>query len=335
MRMVWLTIPIRRTRLNIQAFSLVEGLIFNPSFFYNKTIMYLIIGLLCGIICGYLFCRPQINRVEKLNNEIKEENIKEQSENNFLKKQKEELSSQIQTLKSNIDNYYEKAKEELNLSLEKLANNYSKEEENYKQEYLNLLNESANEYSKLEHNYQEELTVLKENLDNLKKIVALGVESNKRLEEMKNKQLFYQLQLSTDDQEEIKKLKSVIPYLRQPEILNKVIYKTYYEKPYTDLVGRVIGNRKVTGIYKITNTENQMCYVGQAVDVAERWRQHIKRALGAEPATRNKLYPIMGALGPENFTFEIVEECDRKDLDKQEDFWQDYFKAKEFGYSIK
>lgn len=43
----------------------------------------------------------------------------------------------------------------------------------------------------------------------------------------------------------------------------------------------------------------------------------------------------MGALGPENFTFEIVEECDRKDLDKQEDFWQDYFKAKEFGYSIK
>ena len=155
--------------------------------------MHLIIGLLCGIICGYLFCRPQINRVEKLNNEIKEENIKEQSENNFLKKQKEELSSQIQTLKSNIDNYYEKAKEELNLSLEKLANNYSKEEENYKQEYLNLLNESANEYSKLEHNYQEELTVLKENLDNLKKIVALGVESNKRLEEMKNKQLFYQL----------------------------------------------------------------------------------------------------------------------------------------------
>lgn len=222
---------------------------------------------MCGIICGYLFCRPQINRVEKLNNEIKEENIKEQSENNFLKKQKEELSSQIQTLKSNIDNYYEKAKEELNLSLEKLANNYSKEEENYKQEYLNLLNESANEYSKLEHNYQEELTVLKENLDNLKKIVALGVESNKRLEEMKNQQLFYRLQLSTDDQEEIKKLKSVIPYLRQPEILNKVIYKTYYEKPYTDLVGRVIGNRKVTGIYKITNIENQMCYVGQAVNV--------------------------------------------------------------------
>ena len=297
--------------------------------------MYVIIGILIGVICGYLICRPQMNHVEKLNNEIKEKNIKEKSEYDFLQKQKEELSSQIQVLKNNVDNYYEKAKSELDLSLEKLANNYTKEEENYKKEYLQLLNESADEYTKLRHNYQEELSSLKENLNNLKKIVAVGVESNKRQEEMKNKQLFYQLQLTKEDKEEIEKLKSVIPYLRQPEILNKVIYKTYYEKPYTDLVGRVIGTRKITGIYKITNVENQMCYVGQAVDVAERWRQHIKRALGAEPATRNKLYPIMASVSPENFTFEVIEECDRKDLDTQEDFWQDYFKAKEFGYSIK
>ena len=43
----------------------------------------------------------------------------------------------------------------------------------------------------------------------------------------------------------------------------------------------------------------------------------------------------MNAIGPENFTFEIVEVCERSRLDEREDFWQDYFKAKEFGYSIK
>ena len=37
----------------------------------------------------------------------------------------------------------------------------------------------------------------------------------------------------------------------------------------------------------------------------------------------------------ENFTFEIIEKCPKISLDKQEDYWQDYFKAKEFGYSIK
>ena len=119
--------------------------------------------------------------------------------------------------------------------------------------------------------------------------------------------------------EEIKKLKSIIPYLRDSEPLNKVIWKVYYEKPYTDLVGRVVGSKVKTGIYKITNQENQMCYVGQAVNIADRWKQHIKRGLGAETPTKNKLYPAMAEFGVENFTFEIIEECDKAKLNDRED----------------
>jgi hypothetical protein len=58
------------------------------------------------------------------------------------------------------------------------------------------------------------------------------------------------------DIEEIKKLKSITPYLRDSEPLNKVIWKVYYEKPYTDLIGRVVGSKVKSGIYKITNQEN-------------------------------------------------------------------------------
>ena len=78
-----------------------------------------------------------------------------------------------------------------------------------------------------------------------------------------------------------------------------------------------------------------MCYVGQAVNIADRWKQHIKRGLGAETPTKNKLYPAMAEFGVENFTFEIIEECDKAKLNDREDYWQEYFKAKEFGYSIK
>jgi hypothetical protein len=60
--------------------------------------------------------------------------------------------------------------------------------------------------------------------------------------------------------------------LRDKEPLNKVIYKCYYEKPLTSMIGRVLGNRKIMGIYKITNLNNGMCYIGQSVDVADRWR---------------------------------------------------------------
>ena len=101
------------------------------------------------------------------------------------------------------------------------------------------------------------------------------------------------------------------------------------------MIGRVIGSGVHTGIYKITDLESGRCYVGQAANIADRWKQHIKRGVGAEAPTRNKLYPAMEEFGVENFSFEVVEECDRSQLDEREDYWQEYFKAKEFGYSIK
>jgi hypothetical protein len=162
-----------------------------------------------------------------------------------------------------------------------------------------------------------------------------AVEAAKRAEEMRTAADFYRLQLSDIDRQEIDMLRNVAPYLRDKEPLNKVIWKCYYEKPTSDLIGRVVGSGVRTGIYKITNLQNQMCYVGQAANIADRWKQHIKRGVGADAPTRNKLYPAMVALGPENFSFEIIEECDRSLLDEREDYWQDYFKAKEFGYSIK
>ena len=82
-------------------------------------------------------------------------------------------------------------------------------------------------------------------------------------------------------------------------------------------------------------TEGSFCYVGQAVNIADRWKQHIKRGIGADTPTRNKLYPAMLENGVENFSFEVIEECPREKLSEREDYWQDFFKAKEFGYSIK
>jgi hypothetical protein len=78
--------------------------------------------------------------------------------------------------------------------------------------------------------------------------------------------------LSDADIEEIKMLRSVSPYLRDKEPLNKVIWKVYYEKPTTDMIGRVVGLGVVTGIYKITEISSGKCYVGQAANIADRWK---------------------------------------------------------------
>ena len=241
--------------------------------------------------------------------------------------------------KNAAERFYNKAllnaQEKLEEALEKESWNYQNTVEDFEAELAEIKAESALQFSQEMQIKQEQLDQATQALRDMQAKVAAAVEASKRQEEMENQQNFYRIQLSDIDLEEIEKLRAVEPYLRNKEALNKIIWKVFYEKPTTDLIGRVIGNIQATGIYKITNIQNQKCYVGQAVNLGDRWKQHIKKGLGADPPTRNKLYPAMKSIGPENFTFEVIEVCDRSLLDSREDYWQEYFKAKEFGYSIK
>ena len=40
-------------------------------------------------------------------------------------------------------------------------------------------------------------------------------------------------------------------------------------------------------------------------------------------------------IGVNNFDFEIIEEGPDINLDEREQYWQEYFQARSFGYSIK
>lgn len=331
------------------------------------TVIYCVICFLLGAGLLYLGLRNKLKATIELDTQTREENAKiiEESQrllqaqnqlnekisnlNNdynslikeidFLKDKKKILDDNYQQASLNAEMYCQKANElaseKLAQSAEQMAQRYQQAEDNYQQEYLKAIEESTKEYTNLIIQKQEELNKISQELVEAKAKQNAIVEANKRAEEVKQKEQFYKLNLSEIDIEEIKKLRSIIPYLRSAEPINKVIWKVYYEKSYTDLIGRVIGQGIHTGIYKITNIENQKCYIGQAVNIADRWKQHIKRGVGAEAPTRNKLYPAMYELGPEQFTFEILEECDKSLLDSREDYWQEFYQAKEFGYSIK
>lgn len=331
------------------------------------TVIYCVICFLLGAGLLYLGLRNKLKATIELDTQTREENAKiiEESQrllqtqnqlnekisnlNNdynslikeidFLKDKKKILDDNYQQASLNAEMYCQKANElaseKLAQSAEQMAQKYQQAEDNYQQEYLKAIEESTKEYTNLIIQKQEELNKISQELIEAKAKQNAIVEANKRAEEVKQKEQFYKLNLSEIDIEEIKKLRSIIPYLRSAEPINKVIWKVYYEKSYTDLIGRVIGQGIHTGIYKITNIENQKCYIGQAVNIADRWKQHIKRGVGAEAPTRNKLYPAMYELGPEQFTFEILEDCDKSLLDSREDYWQEFYQAKEFGYSIK
>lgn len=271
------------------------------------------------------------NQIEKKKEEIlfssleKEyETLKEKSQEKLRQYEEEERKKINEKLKE-IQQYCEEI-------ISKEVNTKKNQEEIDCQKEIQFIKE---EYELKKLDLQSEIIDIEKNYAKLKNQVDNATLAAKREEEKKNNIKFYQVNLSQEDKEDIEKLKEIEKRLSRPDVLNKLIYKVYLEKPTTDLVNRVIGPDSVTGIYKITNTINQMTYVGQSVDLKARWRQHIKRGIGAETPLKNKLYPAMEEFGVWNFTFEVVEICKKEELNEREQFWQEHFNAKTYGYSIK
>ena len=315
-----------------------------------ELVLSILIGALVGAGVLYVIIKPKLKTTQELDEATKLQNEELHTELVALEKQHAALTARRQEIQDSIALLEKQAEESANaiykksweLANEKMSNaseamskQYEQAKQTAENDYLETLKDCANSFTSQINDKKNELKKVQDELTDLVQKLNSAVEANKRAEEIKQKQDFYRLQLTAIDLDEIKRLREVEPYLREKEPLNKVIWKVYYEKPYTDLIGRVVGTGIHTGIYKITNIENQMCYVGQAVNIADRWKQHIKRGIGAEAPTRNKLYPAMLEVGVENFTFEIVEECDKSKLNEREDYWQEFFHAKDFGYSIK
>ena len=309
----------------------------------------IILGFILGGLIIYLLMLPKLKVTKRKDDAIEEVNENLKKELTLLQQQLQDILfernqkineldkvvASISEEKESLKLMSEHLKDRIEVQAKQLSQYYKNEEESYQQTYLNSLEEASKDFSNIISLKKEEIKQLTEEFETLRQITAAAIEADKRKLEKQENDKFYRVILTPIDVEEIKKIREVSLLLRNVEPLNKVIWKVYYEKPFSAMVGRVVGLTPITGIYKITNLKNGMCYVGQAVDIAARWKQHVKRGIGAETPTRNKLYPAMAEYGVENFSFEIIEQCSKEELNVREIFWQDYFKAKEFGYSIK
>lgn len=245
-------------------------------------ILFLLLGVLIGALVLYVVLKPKLKTVQKLDEDTQSQNenlraelLELSKEHSSLTAKKEEILSNIATLQKQAEESsnaiyeksYELANEKMSQAAETMSKKYRDMEEVAKNEYKTILEDCVSSFQQQITAKQNELSEVNKELSDLTAKLTSAVEAAKRAEELRVKQDFYRLQLSQADIDEIARLREVTPYLRDSEPLNKVIWKVYYEKPYTDLIGRVVGTGTHTGIYKITNIENQMCYIGQAVKI--------------------------------------------------------------------
>lgn len=89
------------------------------------------------------------------------------------------------------------------------------------------------------------------------------------------------------------------------------------------------------GIYKITNKLNDKSYIGQSIHIATRWNEHISASFNKNSIDYN--FPIHKAIrkyGLDNFLFEILETCQRSQLNDKEIYWISYYNTTKTGYNI-
>lgn len=86
-------------------------------------------------------------------------------------------------------------------------------------------------------------------------------------------------------------------------------------------------------IYKITNILNGHAYIGQTIQKpSDRWAAHCRK--GSSKAEINMVIKkAIQKYGKQNFTFEVLEECDRDNLNEREQYYIALYNTYINGYN--
>ena len=93
----------------------------------------------------------------------------------------------------------------------------------------------------------------------------------------------------------------------------------------------------ICGIYKIANQINGKCYIGQSVNIKRRWRSHKSKSFNPlDIQYECPLYRAFRKYGLENFSFEILEECRKEELNEKESFYIKKYNSnlESYGYNL-
>lgn len=277
-----------------------------------------------------------INKKELLENEItlKRKNIEDYENQIYSKKQSiETYETQLDSIQRTIS-ITEKNQEELsNKAFQNYCEILEQRYEEAENEHDMCMDALQTSYSNLQLKLMRELDETKADLDKIKATRAAAIQAQLKEKEIEENSSFYCLKVSDNELKDIAVLESIKPKLISPRILSMLIWQTYWRTPMTNLCNNIIGKITKTGIYKITNLKTKECYIGQAVDLATRWKDHAKCGLGIDTPAGNKLYKAMQEYGIWNFSWEVLEFCPKTELNEKEKYYINLYQAKEYGYN--
>lgn len=297
-------------------------------FFEIFIILIAIIACLLGFT--NLYKKVKYNKkIKKDNIELQRENIYLKTEQDFEKEKLKIIQSRINELKNVQLDYEKNAKQSFSNYCDLLDTEYKVKEEEYNKLLIQLEYSYDNKYEEI----SKELEEVNKELDKMKKTRAAAMEAKRKEKEIEENIQFYSISIENKDKNDIKTLERVKEDLNNPRILSMLIWQNFFRDKMTELCNNALGTKTICGIYKITNQITKECYIGQSIDVAKRFKDHAKCGLDIDRPQGNKLYQSMLEYNLWNFSFELLEECPKEQLNEKEKFYISLYDSCNYGYN--
>ena len=319
------------------------------SFFYLITMMKIILIIIPILFllsfavtitikyCNLLNTQEEIHKknidIDKENKKIALQSIEIKNENQRLIDRQKEEQNRLKELSDLVETTIKNQKK---MSQDAMQNYFiilDKEYEKREKDFENKIEQIRQLTEEEKQNLQKSIAEEQFKLDSLKSTYKAAIEAQLKEKKIKEKSDFYRLKISEADLADVRMLEKIKPNLNKPRVLSMLIWSTFFQKQMNILCVNILGTQPVTGIYKITNLKTGQRYIGQAVDVALRWKQHAKCGLGIDTPQSNKLYIAMQEDGIWNFSWELLEECKATELNKKECEYIELYQSKDYGYN--
>ena len=271
-------------------------------------------------------------RIKNLENKIKDletDTIRVQEEWNIAQKNAEFFRNQLIEKAVELD---EKNKELNQLNLEVANKKHSMYQEILNEQAIadqkiEQINQSIDDTRRQEEKIKAELEDFRLRRQALNRVLL--EEEKKRAEKEP-----HSIWLSEEAKQDIDYLFSILPNLSNQEILLKLVWTTYIQKPLNDMLHRICGSSTPRNVvYMIKNLENQKIYIGKTTDYMERMKQHVKSSLSIGTISHQKVHDALFK-NWDKFYFDIIE-SDVKNLNEREKYYIQMFESDVYGYNMK
>lgn len=192
------------------------------------------------------------------------------------------------------------------------------------------------DFSNKQNAISTEIIQLQNELEEFRAKRAALNEAIRLEEEAENEADFRRIHLSQNDKEDISYLLSIENRLTNKEVLRKLIWTEFLQKPFNQTLKNVLGGRSPKNvIYCIENINSHKKYIGKtAGEVSKRWTEHIKSSLSIGTISHQVIHDALYGHWDE-FTFSIIEEVKDDKLSDREKFYISTFQSDKYGYNSK